>query len=107
MADLAQSFADRVKAIGGSWTAYTAVGSFVLYVLGYLALRFHLTSIGAGTDLAVLDERYLFTGARFLVSLVSAVPIVVLLVLPAALVFYVIDRLLSGSFRSKACAWWS
>src|SRR2546425_5893728 len=97
MADLAQSFADRVKAIGGSWTAYTAVGSFVLYVLGYLALRFHLTVLGIGTDLSVLDERYLFAGAKFLVYLVSTVPIVVLLGLVLAAVLYGCSWLLTGT----------
>ena len=57
MADLWDTLGERIKAVGGSWAAYTAVGSFVLYVLGYLALRFHLTALGIGTDLAVLDER--------------------------------------------------
>ena len=54
MADLLQDLGDRIKALGGDWTKYTVVGSFLLYVLGYLALRFHLTAIGIGTDLAVL-----------------------------------------------------
>src|SRR5437867_13076463 len=105
MADLAQSFADRVKAIGGSWTAYTAVGSFVLYVLGYLALRFHLTAIGVSTDLAVLDERYLFTGARFLVYLVSAVPILVLVALPAIAVGWALSRALPAPARVGVSTW--
>ena len=79
MADLTQTVAERIKLIGGSWTAYMAVGSFVLYVLGYLALRFHLTALGIGTDLAVLDERYLFTGARFLVYVAASMTSAVLL----------------------------
>ena len=79
MADLLHELNERVKALGGDWGKYTLVGSFLLYVVGYLTLRFHLTAIGIGTDLAVLDERYLFTGARFLVYLVSAVPSIVLL----------------------------
>jgi hypothetical protein len=107
MAELLQNLNEKITTLGGNWTKYTVVVSFVLYVLGYLVLRFHLTSIGVGTDLAVLDERYLFTGARFLVYLVSAVPIVVLLALPTALVFYVMSRLLSTSFRRKTYAWWS
>ena len=84
--DLWKELGDRVKALAGSWTAYTAVGSFALYVLGYLSLRFHLTALGVGTDLAVLDERYLFTGARFLVFFVTAVPKVALLALAVAAV---------------------
>jgi hypothetical protein len=76
---LLEELAEKVKALGSHWTSYSVVGSFVLYVLGYLAVRFHLTALGVGTDLAVLDERYLFTGARFLVNLVLAIPKVVLL----------------------------
>lgn len=105
MADLLQNLSDRIKALGSDWTKYTVVGSFLLYVLGYLALRFHLTTIGIGTDLAVLDERYLFTGARFVVYLVSSVPSIVLVALPAALMLWGISRLLSETTRAKAAVW--
>ena len=88
MVDLLQDIGDRVKTLAGDWTKYTVVGSFLLYVAGYLALRFHLTAIGIGTDLTVLDERYLFTGARFLVYLVAAVPSMMLLALPLAAVAF-------------------
>src|SRR2546427_6107408 len=101
MADLAQSFADRVKAIGGSWTAYTAVGSFVLYALGYLALRFHLTALGIATDLAVLDERYLFTGARFLVYLVASIPIILLI----GIALWALSRLVALRARITLSEW--
>jgi hypothetical protein len=83
------------------------VGSFALYVLGYLSLRFHLTSLGVGTDMAVLDERYVFTGARFFVYLVSTIPGLVLLALPAVAALYAISRLFPAGFRSRAFAWWS
>lgn len=105
MADLLHELNERVKALGGDWGKYTLVGSFLLYVVGYLTLRFHLTAIGIGTDLAVLDERYLFTGARFLVYLVSAVPNIVLLVLPVAALAWVIHRLLPAGARAAAGAW--
>ena len=72
---------EQPKALAGNWATYSAIGSFALYLLGYLALRFHLTVLGIGTDLAVLDERYLFAGAKFLVYLVMSVPIVVLVAL--------------------------
>ena len=65
MEGVLQELNERIKALSGDWSKYTVVGSFLLYVVGYLALRFHLTAIGVGTDLAVLDERYLFTGANF------------------------------------------
>ena len=58
MTDLLPGSRRADHALGSNWTTYTVVGSFLLYVVGYLALRFHLTAIGIGTDLAVLDERY-------------------------------------------------
>jgi hypothetical protein len=105
MADLLPELGDRVKGLGGDWTKYTVVGSFLLYVLGYLALRFHLTAIGIGTDLAVLDERYLFAGARFLVYLVSSVPKVVLIALPVAALAWLLVKLLPETARAKASVW--
>jgi hypothetical protein len=64
------------------WAVFTAVGSFFLYLFGYLSLRFHLSALGVATDVSVLDERYFFAGAQFLVYLVTAVPIVLLFALP-------------------------
>lgn len=101
MADLVQTFTERIKLIGGSWTAYMAVGSFVLYVLGYLALRFHLTALGIGTDLAVLDERYLFTGACFLVYLAASMTSAVLLGLILFALLYLPYRLLPATLSKR------
>jgi hypothetical protein len=95
---------EKLRKLATGWTSYTAFGSFLLYVVGYLTLRFHLTALGVGTDLAVLDERYLFTGARFVVYLVSAVPIVVLLALVVLGVVYVPLRLMPKSACAKLCA---
>lgn len=55
MAQTWQELINKIKELSGSWSAFTVLGSFVLYVFGYLSLRFHLTALGAGTDLAVLD----------------------------------------------------
>jgi hypothetical protein len=63
------------------WSAYSAIGVFVLYLCGYLALRFHLTALGIVTDLTVLDERYLFVGAKFFVFFASCIPYLVLIIL--------------------------
>jgi len=104
MADLLHTLGERIKIIGGSWTAYAAVGSFALYLLGYLALRFHLAALGIGTDLAVLDERYLFTGARFLVYLISSVTSAVLLGLLLVAVLWVPYRLLPPAARNRIAA---
>lgn len=105
VADLLQDLSERLRALGSDWTKYTVVGSFLLYLLGYLALRFHLTAIGIGTDLAVLDERYLFTGARFLVYLVSSVPNIILIGLPAWLVLWGAWRLVPDGIRGKTYDW--
>jgi hypothetical protein len=101
MADFLQEINERIKALGGEWGKYSLVGSFFLYAVGYLALRFHLSVLGVGTDLSVLDERYLFTGARFLVYLVTTVPIIVFFLLPAAVVFAVLKSFLPPSFLDR------
>jgi hypothetical protein len=100
-----EKIGDRITALGSNWTSYTVLGSFVLYVVGYLTLRFHLTAIGIGTDLAVLDERYLFTGARFLVYLVSSVPSILIVALPFVLVAWAAGRVVPESTKSRAHAW--
>jgi hypothetical protein len=105
VSDLLHKLNEGIKALGGDWSKYTVVGSFLLYVVGYLALRFHLTAIGIGTDLAVLDERYLFTGARFLVYFVASVPNIVLAALPLAALAWVVHRLLPQGAWARACAW--
>jgi hypothetical protein len=103
MLDTIETLAGRLKDLAGSWASYSAFGSFALYVVGYLALRFHLTALGVGTDLAVLDERYLFTGAKFLIYLCSTIPILVLIMLavglPALLLIYLPYRLLRRGTR--------
>lgn len=105
---------DRIKAWSGSWPGYVALGSFALYVMGYLALRFHLTALGIGTDLNVLDERYVFAGAKFLVYLFSCIPIILLLTLVPATIIYILYRILGAGIRAKVKSlfgrlfgWWS
>jgi hypothetical protein len=102
MTDLWQDIQAKLKDLMGGWASYVALGSFLLYVLGYLAVRFHLTILGIGTDLAVLDERYVFTGAKFLVYLFSSLPIIVMLLLLVALPLALIDRLYSYLTKKKS-----
>jgi hypothetical protein len=85
MSALWSEIQQKLKDLLGGWTSYVALGSFTLYLLGYLAVRFHLTALGIGTDLSVLDERYVFAGARFLVYFFSNFPIIVLFALPLVL----------------------
>ena len=101
MADTWTELSEKLKGLAGSWPGYVALGSFVLYVLGYLSLRFHLTALGIGTDLNVIDERYVFAGAKFLVYFVSCVPILVLLILALTAVVYFPYRILPKGLRGK------
>jgi hypothetical protein len=57
------------------WALVVGCGSFLLYLFGYLVLRFHLTVLGVDTGLSTLDERYLFAGAQFLVYLLTSLPL--------------------------------
>lgn len=97
--DLSQDFLERVKAMVGSWPSYAALGTFILYFFGYLSLRFHLTAFGAGTDLGILDERYLFAGAKFLVYIITTIPIVLLLALLLTVFVLAIVSLLRLPYR--------
>jgi len=94
----------KLKEIGASWASSAALGSFALYLLGYLALRFRLTFLGIGTDLAVLDERYFYEGAKFLVYLVSTVPILLLIILAVWVCVWVPYRLLPSRLRTRVNA---
>ena len=42
----------RLQSIGLHWATWSVIGTFILYVLGYLTIRFHLSVLGVGTDLA-------------------------------------------------------
>jgi len=83
---------EKLKGIATSWSAFTALGSFVLYFLGYLVLRFQLSTWGVATDLSIFDERYLFAGARFLVYLISTAVSVLLLASPLMLLWWLLNR---------------
>lgn len=92
---------EKLKALAGSWPGYVALGSFALYVMGYLSLRFHLTALGIGTDLDVIDERYVFAGAKFLVYFFSCGPILILVILAVLAVFWLPYRLFPKRLRSR------
>jgi hypothetical protein len=88
------------------WSALTAVWTAMLYGIGYVALRFQLTALGIGTDLSVLDERYLFEGAKFLLLVTTAIPLGLLLGLPIAALAWMIVRVLPGA-RDALVRWYS
>ena len=108
MTDLKNDFKTKISTLRESWTVGTALGGFALYLVGYLALRFHLTALGVGTDLAVVDERYLFAGARFAVYLIATVPSVILLaILPGLAVYYLLKITGIRNRCMKIWDWWS
>ncbi len=91
----------KITGVTGKWTSFTAFGSFCVYLLGYLALRFQLSAYGVATNLDVWDERYLFAGSRFLVYLVSSVPNVLLIVIVVWIAVFLLSRLLPVQLRSR------
>lgn len=105
MEDFLGAINKGVQNLASHWASYTVLFSFLLYVLGYLALRFHLAALGVGTDLSVIDERYLFTGNKFLIYLAAVIPSLLLLILLLFIVlvtpFYLLYRLLPPTLRVK------
>jgi hypothetical protein len=87
------------------WSLYAALATFAIYVFGYLAIRFQLMALGIGTDLELLDERYLFEGAKFMVYIVSTVPVAVLFALLLAAPGWLALRR-SPSVRARLARWW-
>lgn len=88
--------AGSLARLAGKWAAFASFGTFALYLIGYLALRFQLSTYGVlpTNDLDVWDERYLFAGSRFLVYLVSSIPNVLLIVTVFLGIAYVPYKLL-------------
>jgi hypothetical protein len=99
MAELWKDLAEKLGGLAGKWPAYAAFGSFLLYLLGYLTLRFQLTTYGVATNLDIFDEKYLFAGCRFLVNLVSALPSILIIVLVLAAVGYVPYKLVPATVK--------
>lgn len=99
---LAEAFGSAVT----KWSVLTSIWTLVLYGIGYIALRFQLTALGVGTDLAVLDERYLFEGTKFLLLVITTIPLGVLLGLPIAALAWVVVRA-APFVRDAAARWWS
>ena len=97
MLDFIGKSGEQLKAFFGGWPTFIAVGTFFLYLTGYLSTRFYLTLLGVGADLAVLDENYFFAGAKFLVYLVSTIPILTAIVLIIAAIIWLLKRI----FRSR------
>jgi hypothetical protein len=99
--DLFDDLQTKVASLTGKWPSFTAFGSFFVYLVGYLALRFQLSAYGVATNLDVWDERYLFAGSRFFVYLVSSVPNVLLIAIVIWLLFFLLSRFLPAHLRGR------
>ena len=104
MTDLSENIGGAIKTLAGKSTQYAALGSFALYAAGYLTLRFHLSVLGLATDLSVLDERYVFAGARFVLYLMAALPSILIMVLPFALLGWFVSRAVPCAARLRIVA---
>src|SRR5580704_8860685 len=105
MADVSSNFVEKLGSVATKWSAFAALGSFLLYLLGYLTLRFQLSTYGVATNLDLLDEKYFFAGCRFLVYLVSSVPNILLLVLLLVAIGYVPYALTPKAVRDRLGQW--
>ena len=105
MAELWNDFTEKLGSVAGKWAAYAAFGSFLLYLLGYLTLRFQLNTYGVATNLDLFDEKYLFAGCRFLVNLVSAVPNILIILLVLAAIGYLPYKLVPASLKDSIKRW--
>ncbi len=105
MPEFWNDFTEKLGSLAGKWTAYAAFGSFLLYLLGYLTLRFQLSTYGVATNLDVFDEKYLFAGCRFLVYLVTAVPSILIILLVLWAIGYLPYKLVPMSFKDRISRW--
>lgn len=97
------TFLQKLKDIGASCSVYAAAGTIFLYFLGYLVLRLQLSTWGVETDLGVLDDRYLFAGARFLVYLVSSAMNAIFVGAPLFALWWLLNR--SPRFQHWRKSW--
>lgn len=95
---------EMLSSLAAKWTGYAAIGSFLLYVFGYLVLRFQLSVYGVATSVDAFDEKYLFAGCRFLVYLVSTIPSVLIIVLVLIAIGYLPYRAMPADFKSRVAA---
>src|SRR5580693_3907290 len=105
MADVSSNFVEKLGSVATKWSAFAALGSFLLYLLGYLTLRFQLSTYGIATNLDLLDEKYFFAGCRFLVYLVSSVPNILILVLVLVAIGYLPYALTPTAVRDRLGHW--
>lgn len=84
---MAEDVEARVETPLTGWAANLAMAlgtsTGLLHAIGYVSLRFRLRALGVEMDHGMLDERFLFEGARCLLQLLTTVPLLLLLASPA------------------------
>lgn len=109
MAEPTNSLLEKLGGLPARWASFTAFGSFVVYLLGYLAFRFQLSTYGVATNLDVWDQRYFFAGCRSMVYLVSSVPNFLLIVAVIVAIAYIPYKLvpvrLKEQVKDHAATW--
>src|SRR5438067_6620473 len=100
-----EELSDSLRGVIAKWAVITAIWTFLLTGASYLSLRFQLTAFGVGTDLSVLDERYVFEGAKFLLTIVLVFPLALALAVPTAALVWVAGRLLPGAREAIVHRW--
>lgn len=98
---LKESFLDNVNKVLKNVTIYSTAATLFLYIFGYISLRFRLTFLGTGTDLSVIDERYLFEGARFSLYILTSIPVALLIILFISIPFFIIKWTFKKSFGAR------
>jgi hypothetical protein len=101
MPDVSNGWSDKLGNIAGKWPVYSAAGTFLLYLFGYLALRFQLSAYGVAVNLDAFDEKYLFAGCRFVLFLSMTLPSILMILAIVLLPLYSAYRIAPASLRSR------
>src|SRR5271167_500453 len=99
MAEIWAAAVDKLGSFAGKWPSYTAFATFLLYLFGYLTLRFQLMAYGVVTDLDAFDEKYWFAGCSFVVNLLLALLYVLFALGFLGLIVFLILRLIPKRYR--------
>ncbi len=81
----------------GAGSAYSAIVAAAAYAMGYLVLRYQHNTLGIATDPPLIDERYLFAGARFLINVIIALANIMLVLLVLSVICFLIYHALPES----------
>jgi hypothetical protein len=96
---------ENLSGLAAKWTGYAALGTGLLYLFGYLALRSQLSVYGVAIGIDGFDEKYLFAGGRFFEYLVATIPSILILAIMVALLTYVPFKLIPAGVKTRVKEW--